>query len=235
MTKSFAALLAGVLTLGACAGDDADVTILAASSLTEVLPEATAVPGVSITTSYLGSASLATQIEQGRPADLVITANRATMDRIVATGLVDGDPIELVQNRLVIAVPPDNPGGVDELSDLSVRALKIAACAPEVPCGALAADLAADQGVELAIDSFDPSVRAVVTRVETGAVDAGLVYATDAAAADVTTIEIDDSGDFVTSYFVASLVEASPESIDVLGQLLGEGRSVLAGAGFLTR
>ncbi len=233
MRPRSAALLTAVLALSSCSGANADVTILAASSLTNILPDATAVNGVSISTSYLGSASLATQIEQGRQADLVITANRTTMDRIVATGLVAGEPIELVQNRLVIAVPTDNPGKIEALADLGSSDLKIAACAPEVPCGALAAEIAADRGVELAIDSFDPNVRAVITRVETAAVDAGLVYATDAAAADVATIEIDPGAEFVTSYFVASLVDASPESIDVLGQLLGDGRSVLIDGGFL--
>ncbi len=233
MRLRFAAVLTAALALGSCGGSDADVTILAASSLTDVLPDATAVAGVSISTSFLGSASLATQIEQGRQADIVITANRPTMDRIVATGLVDGAPIELVQNRLVIAVPTDNPGNVEELADLASDELKIAACAPEVPCGSLATELAAARGVELAIDSFDPNVRAVLTRVETSAVDAGLVYATDAAAADVAIIEIDPSAEFVTSYFVAAMVDASPQSIDVLSQLLGDGRSVLVEAGFL--
>ena len=183
-------VLAGVLAwlvTGCGGGGETTVTVYAAASLSEAFEDLateyeSANPDVDVKLNFAGSARLAAQISAGARADVFASANAATMSRVEAEGRTASPPVLFVRNRLALVVPVDNPGNVTELEDLSDDDLVLAACAPEVPCGALARAVLADAGVEADPDTEETSVRAVLTKVTLGEADAGLVYATDVAA-----------------------------------------------------
>ena len=146
------------MTLGACgrtrqprrptpgttsAGVTGDVTVFAAASLTESFTQIgkdfeAANPGSKVTFNFAGSSALATQINQGAPADVFAAASPATMKTVTDAGNGDGTPSVFVKNQLVIAVPKGNPKGITGLADLTKPDLKVALCAEQVPCGAAA-------------------------------------------------------------------------------------------------
>ena len=74
-------------------------------------------PRLDVVMNYGGSAALATQIVEGAPADVFVSASAEAMEPIVEAGLT-AHPVDLATNSLMIAVPPGNPGGVDGLRDL---------------------------------------------------------------------------------------------------------------------
>ena len=163
------------------------MTVYAAASLAEAFEDLAtefeaANPDVDVKLNFAGSARLAAQISAGARADVFASANAATMSRVEAEERTATPPVLFVRNRLALVVPIDNPGNVTSLEDLSDDDLVLAACAPEVPCGALAQAVLADAGVDANADTEETSVRAVLTKVTLGEADAGLVYATDVAA-----------------------------------------------------
>lgn len=186
-------LLAFALGLSACgsgAGDpgSGDVTVFAAASLTEAFTDLGEIyeeenEGSDARFSFGASSELAGQISAGAPADVFASADEPNMAKVVAAGSNSGDPVNFAANRLVIAVPTGNPGRVNGLADLADRGLKVAVCAPEVPCGNAARKLFDIVGVKARVDTEEPDVKAVLTKVELGEVDAGLVYRSDALAA----------------------------------------------------
>jgi molybdate transport system substrate-binding protein len=163
------------------------VTVLAAASLTEVFTQLggqfeTAHPGTTVTFSFGSSATLATQVLAGAPADVFAAASAATMRGVTDAGAAD-EPVDVATNTLQIAVPPGNAGGVTGLADLADPALRVALCAEQVPCGAAARQLFAAAGVTPAPDTLESDVKAVLQKVAADEVDAGLVYSTDVLAA----------------------------------------------------
>lgn len=227
---------------GAGAGAGRAVTVLAAASLTEsftTLGKAfeTAHPGVKVKFSFGGSSTLAQQITQGAPADVFAAASPATMKTVVDGGLAAGAPQTFVRNRLVIAVPKDNPGKVKGLRDLSSKKIKVVLCAAQVPCGAAAQKALAAAGVKVTPVSQEQDVKAALTKVRMGEVDAGLVYRTDAkaAAAQVRGIEFPESAKAINDYPIAVLAKAPQSALAkqfVELVLSGQGRTVLTQAGF---
>ena len=205
---------ASVTTPGA-GGLSGDVTVLAAASLTDVFTElgtrfGAENPAVSVTFSFGASSELATHVVEGAPADVLATASETTMETVTDAGLADGEPVVFVTNVLEIVVPSGNPGGVAALADLADPELVVALCAPQVPCGAAAERLLELAGVVVVPDSLEEDVRAALTKVELGEVDAALVYRTDVIAAGdaVEGIEIAEAGDVVNSYPVVALMDA---------------------------
>ncbi|WP_228484736.1 molybdate ABC transporter substrate-binding protein [Microbacterium cremeum] len=159
--------------------------------------------------SYDGSATLATQLVEGAPADVFASADESTMERVVDAGLAT-EPRDFAANTLVIAVPRGNPGGVKTIEDLADPALTVVLCAPEVPCGAASVALLADNAVTVAPASLEQNVTAVLTKVAAGEADAGLVYATDVRGADaVAAVAAAGSERVVNRYPIAALEEAS--------------------------
>lgn len=235
------ALLA--LPLAACgSGDDETLTIFAAASLTGVFDQLEVQfeadhPGVDVRISYAGSSDLVSQITDGAEADVFASADTATMDTLVAAGLTDGDPTGFATNTLVIAVPPGNPADVDSLDDLAEPDLQLVLCAPEVPCGSAAAEVAERADLDLEPVSEEQSVTDVLAKVEAGEADAGLVYVTDVAAAGdrVEGIAFPESASVVNNYPVVVLgdSEHSASAGAWLDLLLGDaGQRVLRDAGF---
>ena len=225
-------------------GPTGEVTVLAAASLTDAFTAIAAQveadhPGSSVVLSFAASSELVAQVQAGAPADVLATANATTMATVVDAGLAQG-PQVFATNRLQIAVPPDDPGDVDELADLAAGAQPdrlVALCAAEVPCGAAAAQVFAAAGLSPGADTYEQDVRAVLTRVVLGEVDAGLVYASDVVAAggDVVGVDVTEAGAALTEDPIVVLADApNPELADAfVEEVTGErGRRVLADLGF---
>ncbi|WP_165065351.1 molybdate ABC transporter substrate-binding protein [Marisediminicola senii] len=220
----------------------ADVTVYAAASLTESLGRIAdryeaANPGATVTLNFAGSSALAQQIMSGAPVDVFASASADTMRVVVDAGLADGDPVVFAGNTLEIAVPPGNPAGVSGLTDLANTALTIALCAPEVPCGAASTRVLDAAGITAAPDTLETDVRAALTKVELGEVDAALVYRTDVLAAGdaVEGIEFAGAADAVTDYAITRVMDAAnPAAAAAFVDLVlgDDGRRVLADAGF---
>ena len=245
-----AASLAG--SCGAPAADPTDpavesveLRVFAAASLTGVMADLEAAyeastPGVDVVVNLAGSSTLRAQILDGAPADVVATANPEVMDDLVEAGLVIGQPLPFASNRLVIAVAPGNPGGVAGLDDLARPDLFLGLCARGVPCGDLADTALAEAGLTIEPDTREPDVRALLTKVRSGELDAGLVYATDVAATSADGVQglaLPPGLATETTYPVAVLTEATtPEEGQRFARYLtgAEGAAILADHGFGT-
>ncbi|OWY62560.1 molybdate ABC transporter substrate-binding protein, partial [cyanobacterium TDX16] len=141
--RSVAGLIVAVVLVSACGGggdergdgEGQTLTVFAASSLTEVFTELgerfeAEHEGATVRFSFGGSSDLATQIEQGAPADVFASANPAQMARVVDAGEVSGVAADFAANTLQIAVPPGNPAGITSLADLEGD-VDLVLCAPQ--------------------------------------------------------------------------------------------------------
>jgi molybdate transport system substrate-binding protein len=250
-------LVALVGVVAACGGDDDDtasagagaadglqgsITVLAAASLTDAFDEVgsafeDAHPGVSVDFNYDGSSSLRDQILAGAPADVFASANASNMDAVAEGDGLGGDPRTFVTNGLQIAVPPGNEAGVDGLDDFGDDSLLIGLCAEAVPCGEFGRQALANAGVTPAPDTDEPDVRSLLEKVESGDLDAGLVYITDVQAAGdrVEGIEIPDEDNVVAEYPIATLASASePDVAEAFVEfvLSDPGQEILRSYGF---
>jgi molybdate transport system substrate-binding protein len=247
IARSLALLLLPFTALGVLAascGDDNSIRVFAAVSLADVMPriieqyEETH-PGIDVELRLGGSQALATQIEEGAPADLFISANPVQAQRLVERGLLD-DAGALVANRLVVAVGLDSE--LNEIEQLAAPGVRVAVGAPDVPAGALTATalglLPADVAAAIRdnVVTEDPNVRIVLSRVELGEADAAFVYHTDLAAAPRTrAIELPAALGVPRNDYVAGLVAGGDaRAVDLLAFLRGdEAQALLAEAGFL--
>ena len=241
-----AATLLAVAALAGCASDPAtqgagDLTVSAAASLTEAFTQIAddfeaENPGTTVRLNFGGSSSLAEQVAAGAPVDVLATASLATMAGVVADGHAE-ESTTFARNSVTIAVPPGNPAGITSLADLSREGVRVAECAPEVPCGAAAATTLQNAGVDLTPVTLDPDVKTVLGRVASGEVDAGLVYATDVKTADVTDVTIPGDVAATTDYAIAVIRDSGqPDRARAFVQyVMGEaGQQVLAEYGFGT-
>lgn len=234
-----ASALALALAASGCGagGSDDTVRVAAAASLSEAFVAlgdafSEANDGLTVEISFAGSATIATQVDEGAPLDVVATANTETMDRIVASGRAATTPTVFASNTLVAITPLEDPGDVDALTDLSDVVL--AACAPRVPCGALFADLAEAAGLDITADTEEPDVRSVRTKVLLAEVDAGVVYRTDVLD-DLRVVEIDPAGTFSTPYPIVALDDAGdPDAAAAFVAFVASpsGQAILADHGF---
>jgi len=192
------------------------VLIFAAASLTDALAEVesafeTAYPDVDVLLNLAGSSALREQILEGAPADAFLSANASNMDQVVEAGEAENSEM-FATNVLQIAVPAGNPAGVIGLETFADNALLIGLCAEEVPCGDFGRQALDNAGVTLAIDTNEPDVRALLTKIAEGELDAGIVYVTDVLAPDfaddVEGIDIPAEVNVVAAYPIAALVGA---------------------------
>jgi molybdate transport system substrate-binding protein len=231
------------------------LTVFAAASLTDAFNEIGGKfkqqnPGVAFDFNYAGSQQLRTQLEQGAVADVFASANTREMNAAIDSGLVvSGTPKTFVRNRLAVIVPKDNPGGINELKDLSKPGLKIVLAAPGVPVGGYALTVLdkmnADFGVTFSqtvlsnVVSSEDNVKQVVAKVQLGEADAGIVYSSDVtpdAAEKVTKIDIPDKYNVLATYPIAVL-KGTPQA-DLASQFIdyvlsAEGQAILAKWGFI--
>jgi molybdate transport system substrate-binding protein len=222
-------------------GVSGDITVFAAASLTEAFTEIGKQfegenPGAKVTFNFAGSSALSKQINDGAPADVFASAAPKNMDEVVDAGNA-ADPKTFVSNTLMIAVPAGDPGGIKGLADFADAGKKIALCAPEVPCGAAADKVFKAADVTPRPDTLEQDVKAVLTKVSLGEVDAALVYKTDVRSAGdkVEGIEFPEAADAVNAYPIAVLKNApnadgAKAFMDYV--LSGKGEAVLTKAGF---
>lgn len=249
-----------VLLIAACGGDDdddaddsaatteaaestleGDITVFAAASLTDAFDEVGAAfgeanPDVNVEFNYGPSSGLREQILEGAPADVFASANTSNMDQVVEGGAAES-PEEFVTNRLQIAVPSGNPGGVDGLDDFADPDLLIGLCAEDVPCGEFGREALANAGVTPEVDTNEADVRALLTKVESGDLDAGIVYITDVLAAGdaVEGVDIPEEDNVAATYPIASLTDAGNAEVAeafVEFVLSEDGQEILASYGF---
>ena len=155
------------------------LTVLAAASLTDVLPAIDSKQ----TYSFGGSNALAAQIRNGAPADVFASANTEIPAQLFRDGLVS-KPVNFTRNRLVVVVPKDNPAGIGDLYDLAKPGVRIDVAAPSVPVGSYTVQVLKQMGLASRVlpnvVSEETDVRTVLTKVALGQADAGFVYSTDA-------------------------------------------------------
>ena len=223
------ALVAAAILAAACdggpgggAGGD-EVVVMAASSLAGVV-ETVFEGRENVTPVFAASSTLVAQLAAGAEADVLITADAATMDRAVVEGSVRGEPDLIAVNTLVLATPAGNPGNVTGLGDLSRKSLLVGLCAAEVPCGALAQRALSEAGVAPSVDTLEPNVRALAAKISLGELDAGLVYATDARTAELATVDAPELHDHSNGYYIASVsAEPAHEVQAVIDDFAGPG------------
>ncbi len=229
------ALVPLLLFLGLAAagcGADGSTVVMAPSSFTGLTARIDAALEDDPDWIVAGSNRLVRQLADGARADVLITADETTMAEAVAQGLVTTEPMTIATNRLVLAIAPGNPGSVTSVADLRDERLLIGLCSVEVPCGRLAAEARGRLGLQVAADTEEPNVRSLARKIAAGELDAGLIYATDAADLGLATVDDDVLRVFVTDYLAASLNGETSPVIDFLRS--AQGRELLADEGFVT-
>lgn len=254
MTRAGLVLLAAAATAafgctGTSTGSENDgpngtVLVAAAASLTDVIDELAdrfeaRVPGVDVAVSVGGSSSLAVSIEEGAPVDVFASANEDVMDRLVEQDAIgDGDaaPVVFATNSVVIAVPVGSDDVVS-ITDFERGDLFLGACATQVPCGTYADELFERAGVEPSLDTRDGDVRALVTKLIEGELDAAIVYRSDVVAFpdDLDEVALPDGLAVEARYPVAVTAEApNPSGAQEFVRFLisPDAQDVLTDAGF---
>jgi molybdate transport system substrate-binding protein len=244
--------------VASCSNDDRGqaITVFAAASLTDAFNEIAddfeaANPDTEVVFNFAGSPTLVTQLEQGADADVLATADQQNMANAIEKNLVADEGRTFARNRLVIIVPEDNPGGVTAPRDLGNPGVKLVLAAPDVPVGRYAREsldkFAADAtyGTDFSSEvlanlvSEEPNVKAVVTKIQLGEADAGIVYVTDVSAdvsGDISQIEIADEFNVIASYPIAVTAEAGepgPAQAFVSYILSAEGQATMEEFGFI--
>ena len=245
-----AVLAAAALVLAACAGDDdsggssgapspSEIKVFAAASLSgafnELGPQYTAAEGTKVTFNFAGSQALATQIQQGAPADVFASADIPNMDKV--KDLV-GTPQNFASNQLQIVVEKGNPKGVKGLDDLADPDLKVVLAAPDVPAGKYAQQALEKASVTVKPVSQEDNVKAVVNKVALGEADAGIVYVTDVTAGGdkVEGVDIPEDLNVLATYPIATVKASRAQDkaqafMDLV--LSDQGQQVLKKYGFL--
>jgi molybdate transport system substrate-binding protein len=135
--------------------------------------------GIEVAFQFSGSGQLATQIVNGASPDVFISADRPNLDRVADADLLEGQPVAFAQTELALLVSQKSRVSVTTLQDLGQPGVLVALGAPGVPVGDYSRTALADAGVTLTPTTLENNVRAIVTKVELGEVDAGIVYVTD--------------------------------------------------------
>ncbi len=249
-----AMLIVAVVVTTACSDDGSTessstvaggITVAAAASLTEAFTRIgvdfeRAHPNVTATLNFGSSGTLATQIEQGAPADIYASADEETMSKLAAADLVDGTPVVFARNELAIVTKPGNPEQVKSLADLA-RLDVVSLCGDTVPCGRYAAQILLDAGVTIFETRVTrgQDVKTTLGAVTTGDADAAIVYATDAESAgdavDVVTVPAVQNA--IAIYPIAALTASDNRTTArafIRYVRSPEGRATLRSFGFLS-
>lgn len=234
------------------AAEPCTLTVFAAASLTDAFTEIgqdfeSAHPGVTVALNFAGSQSLRTQIEAGAVADVFASANTKEMDTLVTDGFIPADSAQFfLTNKLVVILPAGNPANIQSLEELANPGLKLVLAAEEVPVGKYARQALENLNTLYGADykdnvlanvvSNEDNVKQVVTKVQLGEADAGIVYTSDAVAApELPIIEIPADYNVVARYPIAALTAApQPElAAEFIAYVLSpEGQAVLQKWGF---
>lgn len=194
-------LLLAVFLLTACqpAHTHTTLTVSAAASLTNAFTELAAAfeaqhPGVQVALNLAASSTLRAQLVQGAPVDVFASADLEQMNQAIGDGTADqAAPRVFLTNSLVLALPPDNPAGIETFADLAAPGIQLVLAAPEVPAGRYARQVLGSldglygagyaQAALANLVSNEDTVRQTLAKVQLGEADAGMVYASDLLAA----------------------------------------------------
>jgi molybdate transport system substrate-binding protein len=184
-----------------------EMTVYAAASLTDSFRALGAAfqasrPGVTIRFNFAGTPTLVTQIEQGAQVDVFASADMTNMEKVKADGFANGRPQVFAHNKLEIVVAAGNPKRIKGLADLAKPGVIYITEAPTVPAGKYSRQALARAGVSVTPKSLETDVKSVVSKIELGEADAGIVYTTDIKAAGnkVLGVPIPDSDNVVATY-----------------------------------
>jgi molybdate transport system substrate-binding protein len=234
-----------------------EIVVFAAASLTEAFSElgtmfSAAHPGSTVTFNFAGSQQLAQQLTSGAPADVFASANQKQMQVAADAGrIAAGAPQPFVHNRLVVVTPADNPAGITTLADLAKPGIKLVLADAAVPVGQYSLDFLAkasaqpgftstySETVLANVVSYEDNVRVVLTKVQLGEADAGIVYTSDItgdARDAVQRLEIPDDLNVIATYPIAVVGDSAQlDRADQFVELVlsPEGQQVLAEYGFV--
>ncbi len=196
--------------------DPGSVTVFAAASMENALTELAELWAVDnaaeLIFSFGGSNGLVDQIVEGAPVDVLVTADGTTMDRALAVG-VAADPAPLTTNTLVVALADGNPGGyTDAVAALTGERLVV--CAPEVPCGRATRELLELSGLTMNPVSLEQSVSDVLGKIQSGEANAGVIYRTDAIAADLEVLQLPGADRVLTTSMTAIVTDGNQAAAD---------------------
>jgi molybdate transport system substrate-binding protein len=215
--------------------------VSAASSLSEAFAELESAfedinPEIDVLLNLGGSSLLREQIIAGAPVDVYASASTSDMGQVVEAGLAH-DPKTFALNMMEIAAPSGNPAGVTGLDAFGDDDLLIGLCDSGIPCGVYGRQVLSRAGIELLVDTNEPNVRSLLTKVEAGELDAGIVYVTDVISAQglVFGITIPEDLNVIAEYPIAVMAEApNREGAGLFVEFIlsSEGASILAEHGF---
>jgi molybdate transport system substrate-binding protein len=198
-----------------------ELSVFAAASLTEPFTEMgkrleMSYPGLKVVYNFGGSPALRTQLEQGAHADIFASADAVQMEQAKKSEVVQGETPIFVKNRLVVITPKANPGKVAEFRDLAKPGLKLDLANAKVPVGNYSRQAFSKASAEYGADfeksvlgnivSEEDNVKQVVTKVQLGEADAGIVYVSDVTpkvSKDVLTVVIPDAYNQLATYPIA--------------------------------
>jgi molybdate transport system substrate-binding protein len=262
MKRWLVAVLGFALVVASCvdrpagaapSGAATEVAVYAAASLTKPLETVKTAyesshPRTRLTLAFDSSAALRTQIEQGAPADVFLSADLTNPQKLADGGLATGPVTEFAGNHLAIVVPKANPGSINTPADLARPGVRIVAAGEKVPItvytnqlleklGALPSypsDFASAYGANVV--SREDNVKAIVTKVELAEADAGVVYVTDTiGSTKLATVEIPPEAGVTATYggVVVAASALSSGAAAFLSWLAGpDGQAILADFGF---
>lgn len=228
--------------------------VFAAASLTESFTEIgkrleLSHPGLKIIYNFAGSSALRTQLEQGAHADVFASADTVQMEQAKQSGVVQRDSPIFVKNRLVVIVPKANPAKMIEFRDLAKPGLKLDLANAKVPVGNYSRQVISkarnDYGADFEkqalanIISEEDNVKQVVTKIQLGETDAGIVYISDVTpkvSKDVQTIPIPEAYNQTATYPIALTKEVKNNATAqafIAFVLSGEGQAILKAHNFI--
>jgi molybdate transport system substrate-binding protein len=218
-------------------------SIFAAASLTDSFKALgtsfqTAHSGVTMQFNFAGTPTLVTQIEQGASADAFASADTTNMDKLKADGFTAGTPKVFAHNKLEIVVAAGNPKRINGLADLAKAGVIYITEAATVPAEKYALQILANAGVKVTPKSFETDVKSVVSKIELGEADAGIVYTTDVTSAGtkVKGVPIPDAVNVIATYPMVAV--RGTKNVDLANAFIAyvlsaDGQSMLQSFGFL--
>jgi molybdate transport system substrate-binding protein len=234
--------------------DAGTLTVFAAASLTDAFDEVAATleaanPGLDIVNNYAGSQALVTQLTEGAPADVAAFASNSAMKDATEAGVVTVEAQPFVENVLTIVVPADNPAGITSAADLAKPGIKLVLAQEEVPVGGYSRESVCNMGADTAtygddfvtmvagnVVSEEDNVRSVLSKVDLGEADAGIVYTSDVKAADnVMTVEIPEAVNELATYPIAPVASGNQDlaAAYISFILSPDGQAILESYGFI--
>jgi len=231
-----------------------ELMVFAAASLTEPFTEIgkrleLSHPGLKVVYNFGGSQALRTQLEQGAHADVFASADAVQMDQAKKSNVVQGESPIFIKNRLVAIVPKDNKAKIATFCDLGKPGVKLDLANAKVPVGNYSRQAIAKANAECGADfeqrtlknlvSEEENVKQVVTKVQLGEADAGIVYVSDVTpkvSKDLHAIVIADAYNQLATYPIALTKEVKNQAAAeafIKFVLSAEGQAILKAHSFL--